>query len=81
MKLIDPWHPLPHQFGYKFCQWFNDKVNFCHGYYFDTLIEKPANPVYNFFYDYWLFPFRQNDCLCCNTVRGLIYGFILGLLF
>ena len=80
MNLKDPWHPLPNQFGYKFVKWFTENINWCHGYYYDSLTPKPENHLYNFFYKYWLFPFKQNDCICCNTVRGLIYGFILGAL-
>lgn len=63
---------------YKFCKFFVNHINWCEGYYYDTDIPKPDNKIYNFFYKYWLFPFAQNDCMCCNTVRGLIYGFILG---
>ena len=65
---------------YKLLKFFIDKVNFCHGQYFDSEVDKPYNSLYEFFYRYWLFPFKQNDCICCNTVRGLIYGFILGVL-
>lgn len=88
MKLIDSAKINP-EYGtlrYKFCRFFNDYINWCHGYYYDkknpdnpTLpLDKPYNKLYAFFYDYWLFPFKQNDCICCNTVRGLIYGAVLG---
>ena len=63
---------------YKFCEWFVNNMNWCEGEYYDGK-EKPVNKVYEFFYRYWLWPFYQNDCTCCNTVRGLIYGFIIGL--
>lgn len=78
MKLLQPWHPLPGQFGYRFVKWFRNNINWCDGYYYDSLEPKPDNKLYNFFYKYWLFPFEQNDCICCNTVRGLIYGIIIG---
>lgn len=75
---------------YRFTKWFVDNINFCHGYRFDEYdadgnpVEKPENRVYTFFYTYWLWPFIQTGCVCCNTVRGLIYGglagFILGYL-
>lgn len=69
---------------YKFVKWFCDNVNFCHGVRYDEFdsdgnpIEKPDNKVYNFFYQYWLWPFQQTGCICCNTVRGLLYGLIVG---
>lgn len=69
---------------YKFTKWFVDNLNFCHGYRFDEYdengnpVEKPDNKLYNFFYKYWLWPFQQTGCACCNTVRGLIYGIIIG---
>ena len=65
---------------HKFKKWFVDNVNWCEGYYYGTEIEKPENKIYNFFYKYWLFPWKQTDCLCCNTTRGLIYGIIIGYL-
>lgn len=74
MKLFNP--PTKPEWLIK---WFINNVNWCHGYYYNG-DEKPENKIYNFFYKYWLFPFEQNDCICCNTVRGLIYGFLLGLL-
>lgn len=69
---------------YALTKWFCDKLNFCHGAFYDEYdaegnpVEKPENKVYNFFYKYWLWPFEQTGCACCNTVRGLIYGAILG---
>lgn len=69
---------------YQFIRWFVNNVNFCHGTMFDayhpdgTPVEKSENKLYNFFYKYWLWPFAQTDCICCNTVRGIIYGAVLG---
>ena len=57
---------------------FTDHVNFCHGEFHDGT-EKPENKIYDWFYEHWLWPFKQTDCICCNTVRGLIYGFIIGI--
>lgn len=57
---------------------FIDHVNFCSDYADGS--EKPENRVYEFFRTYWLFPFKQTGCPCCNAVRGLIYGFVLGLI-
>lgn len=68
----------------KFKAWFVNKVNFCEGYFYKQFdsdgnpVEKPENKTYNWFYKYWLWPCKQTDCLCCNSVRGLIYGLILG---
>lgn len=86
MKLIDTSEIKPPKgtWRYKFCRWFNDNVNWCHGAFYDVPensglpLDKPDNPIYDWFYTYWLFPFKQTGCACCNTVRGLIYGFILG---
>ena len=78
MKLIDPPKPAKGTRAYKLVAFFVDHVNFCEGVYYGTEIDKPDNSLYNFFYKYWLFPFRQNDCICCNTVRGLLYGGIVG---
>lgn len=76
--LFDVPHPEPGTWKYKFAKLFVNWFNFCEGNFYDTENPKPENPVFNFFYNYWLFPFKQNDCLCCNTVRGLLYGFIIG---
>lgn len=78
MELWDTPRPKPGTGAYKFVAWFCDNVNFCHGWLYDSDIEKPANKVYDFFYRVWLFPFKQNDCICCNTVRGLLYGGLIG---
>ena len=56
---------------------FIDKVNFCHGEYSDGTA-KPENKVYDWLYYHWLWPFKQTDCVCCNAVRGLLYGVIIG---
>ena len=80
MKLLKTWRPSKGQFGYNFVKFFVDKINFCEGVYYDSNIAKPENKIYNFFYKYWLFPFEQNDCICCNTVRGIIYGAIIAYL-
>lgn len=78
MKLLDTPKPAQGTIAYRLCKFFVDHINFCEGVYYGTTIDKPENPLYNFFYKYWLFPFRQNDCICCNTVRGLLYGGIVG---
>ena len=78
MELWDTPKPKPGTWAYKFVAWFCSNVNFCHGWVYDSDIEKPANKVYDFFYKVWLFPFKQNDCICCNTVRGLLYGGLIG---
>jgi hypothetical protein len=78
MELWDTPKPKPGTWAYKFVAWFCNNVNFCHGWLYDSDIEKPANKVYDFFYKVWLFPFKQNDCICCNTVRGLLYGGLIG---
>ena len=70
--------PKPGTLFYKLSAWFVNNVNWCEGYYYGTETPKPDNRVYNFFYKYWLFPFENTGCVCCNTVRGLVYGFILG---
>lgn len=78
MKLIDTStiHPDVSTVRGKMLRWFINNVNFCSDYYDGT--EKPSNPVYDFFWKYWLFPFAQTGCVCCNTVRGVLYGFIAG---
>lgn len=88
MKLIDSSNirPEPGTWQYRFCRWFNDNINWCEGVLYDKInpenpdffLDKPRNPLYEWFYRFWLFPFKQNDCICCNTVRGLIYGAIVG---
>ena len=78
MELWDTPKPKPGTWKYKCAAWFCNHVNFCHGWLYDSDIEKPANKVYDFFYRVWLFPFKQNDCICCNTVRGLLYGGLIG---
>ena len=78
LRLIKPWTPAPGERGYRFVNWFCDNINFCHEYYYGTDTPKPENRVYNILYEYWSFPFEQPDCICCNTVRGLIYGGIIG---
>ena len=78
MELWDTPKPKPGTWAYKFVAWFCNNVNLCHGWLYDSDIEKPANKVYDFFYKVCLFPFKQNDCICCNTVRGLLYGGLIG---
>ena len=80
MKLLKVSRPKEGTWQDAFCRWFVDNINWCEGYYYTSGIEKPENKIYNFFYKYWLFPFEQNNCLCCNTVRGVIYGIIIGVL-
>lgn len=63
---------------YRFKEWFVNNINWCEGYYYGTDTPKPENRVLNWFYRHWLWPWKQNDCMCCNTVRGVIYGFIVG---
>lgn len=79
--MIDPWQPKPGTIGYRLVKFFCDHINFCEGFYYGTDTEKPENKLYSWFYKYWLWPFNQNDCMCCNTVRGLIYGAVIGFLF
>ncbi len=68
----------------KFKCWFVDNINWCEGFYYDRFdhvgnpVAKPNNKIYNFFYKNWLWPWKQNDCMCCNTVRGVLYGLIVG---
>lgn len=83
--MIDTTHvPEKWSFKYKLTKLFIDNINFCHGFKFDEFdaqgnpVEKPENKIYNFVYKYWLWPFQQTGCICCNTVRGLIYGGIVG---
>lgn len=78
MFLFDTPKPKKDTRLYRFCEWFVNNINWCEGYYYGSDKPKPNNKVYDFFYTYWLFPFKQNDCICCNTVRGLIYGLIMG---
>lgn len=78
MKLLDTPKPEKGTLAYKLAAFFVNHINFCEGYYYGTELDKPENPLYNFFYKYWLFPFRQNDCICCNTVRGVLYGVLIG---
>lgn len=69
---------------YRFSKWFTDNINWCHGAYYNEYdeqgnpVDKPDNKIYNFFYKYWLWPYIQTDCICCNTVRGVIYGVVIG---
>lgn len=56
---------------------FIDHINFCHGE-FHNGVDKPVNKVYDWCYEHWLYPFKQTDCLCCNTIRGLLYGGVIG---
>lgn len=56
---------------------FVDRINFCHGEFHDGK-EKPANVLYDWLYAHWLWPFMQTDCVCCNAVRGLMYGLAIG---
>lgn len=77
MRLIDPPKPKEGTLAYKLVSFFVNRINFCEGLYYNGM-DKPDNKVYEFFYTYWLFPFKQNDCICCNTVRGLLYGGVAG---
>lgn len=78
MKLWDTPKPKPGTLAYKFCEFFVNHFNFCEGYYYGTELEKPENKLYNWLYEHWLFPFKQTHCVCCNSVRGLMYGVVIG---
>lgn len=78
MKLISSVTPKPGTIWYKFVEFFCNHINWCHGYYYGTDIEKPENKLYSFVYKYWTFPFENPGCECCSAVRGLIYGGIIG---
>lgn len=80
MKLVEPPQPKEGTLSYRLVAFFVNRINFCEGVYYGSGIDKPSNPLYEFFYKYWLFPFVQNDCICCNTVRGLMYGAVAGYL-
>ena len=71
--------PEPGTWRYRLADWFVTHINFCEGYSLDGT-PKPENRLYNWLYAHWLWPFEQNDCLCCNTVRGVIYGMLIGYL-
>lgn len=78
MKLWDTPKPKPGTFWYKVCQFFVNNINWCEGWYYDSDTPKPPNKLYDFLFTYWLFPFKNNACLCCNTTRGVFYGLVLG---
>lgn len=65
-------------FAWRCARFFVNNINWCEGYYYETSDSKPENKIYNFFYNNWLFPFKQNGCICCNTTRGLFYGVVIG---
>lgn len=48
--------------------------NFCKGYTIDGS-EKPMSSAYRLFYKIFYL-----DCACCSALRGLIIGFILGVM-
>ena len=70
-------HPDASTLYGRLLAWFINNVNFCHGYNYDGT-EKPENKLYNWLYAHWLWPFVQTDCVCCNTVRGVLYGAVVG---
>lgn len=83
--MIDTSKPLPEgTLRFRLVKWFCDNVNFCHGVKYEEYddsgnpVPKPDNKLYEFFYTYWLWPFKQTGCACCNTVRGLVYGAVAG---
>lgn len=76
--MIDTPKPQPGTLAYTLCQFFVNHINWCEGYYYDTDEPKPDNKLYNWLYAHWLWPFKQNDCICCNTVRGVVYGGVVG---
>ena len=80
MELLDTPKPKRGTLAYKFVAFFVNNMNICEGFFYDSNIDKPRNLVYEFLYKYWLFPFKQNECICCNAVRGLIYGLIVGII-
>lgn len=78
MELWDTPRPKKGTLSYKLVAWFCNTFNYCEGYWYGTDVEKPENKLYNFLFKYWLFPFKNNECLCCNATRGVMYGVILG---
>ena len=57
---------------------FLDHINWCH----PTLSngeEKEPTAFYNFWcWLFWPIPWMDEPCWCCASVRGVIYGVILG---
>lgn len=78
MELWDTPKPKKGTLSYKLVEWFSNNINWCEGNWYGTDVAKPDNKVWDFLYTYWLFPFKQNECLCCNTTRGVFYGTIFG---
>lgn len=80
MFLLKTPSPKEGTLAYKLCEFFVNNINWCEGWLYGTEIAKPENKLYNALYKYWLFPFENNGCLCCNTTRGVLYGGIIGYL-
>lgn len=73
---------------YRIVKWFVDNINWCEGYYYDEYEyrngeeipkEKPENKLYLWVYTHFLWPWKQTGCVCCNTVRGMIYVVIINI--
>lgn len=59
---------------------FLDHINWCHKT-LSTGEEKPMTWFYEFWcWIFWPIPWMEEPCWCCASVRGVIYGILLGLL-
>ena len=59
---------------------FLDNINWCHKTR-STGEEKPMTWFYEIWcWIFWPIPWMDEPCWCCASVRGVIYGVLLGLL-
>lgn len=85
--MIDSTKPIdPSTRWGRFRVWFHNNINWCEGTIInlknpEIVLDKSPNRVYDWFYNHWLWPFQQTGCACCNTVRGVCYGILIGFIF
>lgn len=62
----------------KLKNFFLDHINFCYPKKSDGA-DKPQTWWYHFYRAlYWPIPQQDTPCWCCASIRGIIYGILLG---
>lgn len=63
----------------KLKNFFLDYINWCHPTYSNGE-EKKVTWFYTFWcWCFWPIPWMDDPCWCCASVRGMMYGFVMGL--
>lgn len=63
----------------KIKNFFLDHINWCHKELSTGGEKEPTNWYQFYCWLFWPIPWQKEPCWCCASVRGIIYGIILGI--